>query len=77
MADKFSTKYVATLDNFNIVIKLLLVIFLDFIVFGIYRFCKGKILIGIIWIITIGFFGIGWIIDIVSVILYNKVKLLA
>ncbi len=77
MADKFSTSYVKTLDSFNIIIKLLLVIFLDFIVYGIYRICKGKILIGIIWIITIGFLGIGWIIDIVSIILYKKVKLLA
>lgn len=77
MASSFSKNYVNTIDKFNIIIKLLLVIFLDFIVFGLYRFCKGKILIGILWIITLGFFGIGWIIDIVSVILWKKVKILA
>lgn len=35
--------------------------------FGIHRFMTGKIGTGIIWLLTGGCFGIGWILDIVKV----------
>ncbi|MEG1779293.1 MAG: TM2 domain-containing protein [Oscillospiraceae bacterium] len=35
--------------------------------FGIHRFMAGKIGTGIIWLLTGGAFGIGWIIDIFKV----------
>ena len=34
---------------------------------GIHRFMTGKIGTGIIWLLTGGCFGIGWIVDIVKV----------
>lgn len=37
--------------------------------FGIHRFYVGKIGTGILWLITFGFFGIGWIADLVFIIL--------
>jgi uncharacterized membrane protein len=41
------------------------------------RILKGKVLYGLLWIITIGLFGIGWIIDIVTMITKKKLTFLA
>ena len=64
-------EFVKAFDKLNIIVKLLLTIFFDPIVGGIYRILKGRIIWGIIWLFT-GLFIVGWIIDIVSVILHNK-----
>ena len=45
---------------------LLLTIFLG--EFGIHRFLAGKIGTGIIWLLTCGCFGIGYIVDIIQVV---------
>lgn len=60
-------------DKQGMIVKFLLTFFLDPIVGGIYRLSKGSILLGILWLLF-GLFGIGWIIDIVSVLLHGKYK---
>jgi len=65
------------IDKLGWLPNLILTIFLDPIVQGINRILRGRVIIGILWIITGGLFGIGWIIDIVTVLLYKKITILA
>lgn len=59
-------------DEQSFIVKLLLVLFLDPIICGLYRIAKGdtsNIILGIAWFITGGLFGIGWVIDLIFVIM--------
>lgn len=47
-------------------VSLILCIFLGLL--GIHKFYEGKIGMGIIYLLTFGIFGIGWIIDIISLL---------
>ena len=69
-----------TLDTLPWIAVLLLVIFADGIYGGLYRITKGDttgIVIGILWIVTGGLFGIGWIIDLLTVLYNKKITFLA
>lgn len=47
-------------------VALLLCIFLGY--FGAHKFYEGKILLGIVYLCTFGLFGIGWVIDCISLL---------
>jgi len=68
-------EYVKAIDKASILVKLILALpVLDGIAYGLYRIGKGRIIIGILWIII----GIPllWIVDLISVILFGKVTIL-
>ena len=64
MADE-SAAPVAGKSDKNKLTTLLLCIFLGGL--GIHRFYVGKIGTGVVWLLTGGVFGIGWIVDIVMI----------
>ena len=69
-----------TLDSLPWIAHLLLVIFVDAIWGGLYRLTRGDvagIVIGILWFVTGGIFGIGAIVDIITVIFKKKITFLA
>ena len=65
------------IDKLGWLVKLILTIFFDPLVQGINRILRGKVIIGLLWIITCGIFGIGWLIDIITVLIYKDIKFLA
>jgi hypothetical protein len=68
-------EYVKAIDKASFLVKLILALpVLDGIAYGLYRIGKGRIIIGILWIII----GIPllWIVDLISVILFGKVTIL-
>lgn len=48
-------------------ISFLLCLFLG--IFGFHKFYEGKIAMGIIYLFTVGFFGIGWFVDCIIILL--------
>lgn len=54
-----------------LVVMLLLQIFFGVATGGVMRILKGHIISGILYIITGGFFLIGWIVDVVSLIIHK------
>jgi hypothetical protein len=68
-------EYVKFIDGLPLILKVILALpGLDGIFYGIYRIAKGRLIIGILWIIL----GIAilWIIDLVSVLMNGKVSFL-
>ena len=65
------------IDSLGWGINLILTIFLDPLVQGINRVLRGKVIIGVLWIITGGIFGIGWLIDIITMIINKDITFLA
>lgn len=71
-----ANSYVKYIDELPLILKVILALpGLDGIFYGIYRICKGHIIIGILWIF-LGF-AILWIVDIITIILYGKVTIFA
>lgn len=65
-------EYIRLIDGLPLILKIILALpFIDGIVYGIYRLAKGRLILGIIWILFGTFL---FIIDIVSLIL-NKGKI--
>jgi tryptophan-rich sensory protein len=65
------------IDKLGWGINVILTLFLDPIIQGINRILRGKVIVGILWIITVGLFGIGWLIDFITVLVYKDIKFLA
>lgn len=69
-------EYVKAIDSLPFIVRLLLALpVVDGVVYGIYRIAKGHVIAGVIWI----FVGatIGWIIDIITIVLHGKVEIFA
>lgn len=67
---------VQAINDLPLVVKIILALpFLDWIVFGVYRILKGHVIAGIVWLFIGAAFG--WIIDIVTLVLYGKVTIFA
>ena len=64
------------IDGLGWIIVLILTIFFDPLVQGINRILRGRFLIGIIWIFTGGLFGIGWLIDIITMLIHRDITFL-
>ena len=65
------------IDKLGWLVVLILTIFFDPLVQGINRILRGRIIIGLIWIFTGGIFGIGWVIDVITMLLYKDITVLA
>lgn len=64
--------------------KILLIIFVGGIIGGVYRilrYCETKntvtLVVGILWFVTGSFFGIGWIVDLVTEITKDRITVFA
>lgn len=64
-ADTYSESMVSTSPKSKW-LSLILAILLGWL--GIHRFYAGKIFTGILWLLTFGVFGIGWLIDVIIIL---------
>lgn len=63
-------------------VNIILTVLFDPIWQGVNRILRNRpdpvmILVAVLWILTLGLFGIGWIIDIVTVIAFKRIRILA
>jgi tryptophan-rich sensory protein len=65
------------IDNLGWTVNLILTIFFDPLVQGLNRILRGNLIIGVLWFISGGIFGIGWIIDIITMITKKDITFLA
>jgi len=65
------------IDKLDWIVKFILTFFFDPLVQGINRILRGKVIIGLLWIVTIGIFGIGWLIDIITMLTKKDITFLA
>jgi hypothetical protein len=68
-------EYVKMIDGLPLILKIILALpGIDGIAYGLYRIAKGRLIVGILWIV-LGF-TIFWIIDIVTIVMHGKVTFL-
>ena len=65
------------IDGLGWGVGFILTFFFDPLVQGINRILRGKVVVGVLWILTGGIFGIGWIIDIVTMLTKKDITFLA
>ncbi|MCL2791772.1 MAG: hypothetical protein FWD87_01660 [Spirochaetaceae bacterium] len=65
------------IDQLDWLIKFIFTFFFDPLFQGINRILRGRVIIGLIWIFTGGLFGIGWLIDIITMIIHKDITFLA
>ena len=65
------------IDKLGWVVNLILTIFFGYILGGINRILRGRVIIGILWIITGGLFAVGWLIDIITLLVKHDITFLA
>jgi len=65
------------IDQLGWLVNLVLTIFFDPIVQGINRVLRGRLIIGVLWIISGGVFGIGWVIDVITMLIKKDITFLA
>jgi len=65
------------IDNLGWPVNLILTIFFGPVFQGINRLLRGRFIIGVLWLLTGGIFGIGWIIDIFTLVFQKDITFLA
>lgn len=70
------------IDKLPWVLVLILTLLFDPVFQGINRIMRHRddavgVLVGVLWILTLGLFGVGWIVDIVTMITHKTIKLFA
>lgn len=69
-------EYIKLLDGLPLILRIILALpGLDNVVYGIYRIAKGRVIVGILWILFFGW--IGALIDIYTLATSNKISVLA
>lgn len=61
------TNYVTVTSNKSKTVALLLCIFLGYL--GVHQFYVGKVGLGLVYMFTFGLFGIGWMVDVIRILL--------
>lgn len=64
-------------QSFLVQLILVLIPFTNWILGGLYRIDKGRLIFGVIWLLTGGLFFIGWLIDVVTFLMNKKITFLA
>lgn len=69
-------------DRLPWVVGLILTIIIDPVFQGVNRIMRHRddavgVLVGVLWILTLGLFVVGWIFDIVTMIMFRTIKLFA
>ena len=65
------------IDQLGWLVVFILTLFFDPLVQGINRILRGRVIIGLLWVISGGIFGIGWLIDIITMLTKKDITFLA